>query len=1019
MKPQRFLPSRVSDEFKLILDNRNDDTYNATYLEDFDENFDRYHSLKPDFKYYETEQFHNMKDKIKDSFSLLHTNICSLQYNGDNLTNMLSNLEFKFDVIALTETWNPDYKKHTFQPPIIDGYKPFKGTNGSSLKGGCGLYISDEHKPLARTDLNVKIKNEDTEVETYWSEIILDKQPNRLIGVVYRHPSKNNDEKCIEILSETLRTIQKENKKVLIVGDFNYDLLKHETNSNINDFLQMMIDNGYQPCITEPTRIVNGNKPSLVDNIFCNSVENCASGNLFDKISDHLPSFIIIENIKSKTNPKLTKRRNMKNFDPIQYQNDLNLLLQEIINIENEGIEKTYNFFHKRHLAIINKHAPIEFLTRKQAELEFKPWITKGLLTSIRKKGKLFKIFKNTLHTADYNKYKFYRDTINSLLRKSKKQYHKNYFLQHANNIKKTWKGINNLLHRQGNMKVSDISLNINGKLFTDQNIVVDKMNKYFINVADNLAKEIPQPNSNFQDYLVNPNEHSIYLTEISPDEINKIIKNLGLNKAGDIYGNTTNLVKLGGPVLIQILTVLFNKSLDQGVFPSALKTSKVVPIHKGDSIFTVSNYRPISLLPIFSKILEKLMYTRIIDFIKRYNILYENQFGFQEGMSTEYAINALVNNIVQCLQNKETGYCILLDFAKAFDTVNHQILLKKLNYYGIRGPALKWMTSYLSDRMQCTEIGDTQSELDYVRCGVPQGSILGPLLFLLYINDIVFSSNVFKFNLFADDTSLFYSNNNKNEATEVINSELAKISDWLAANKLSLNVGKSKLLIFDNKRKQNDNVENGNTINITLNGQNLKEVDNAKYLGVLIDNKLNWTHQINAINMKLAKGTGLLAKIRHYVPNDVLKSLYFSFVNPYIDYNLLNWGMAAPSHLDPINLKLKKAMRILSFKSRDYHTIPLFKKEEILPLPQAIEHKYCQFIWKLKNDILPPTLVSNFNFNNRAQLTHSISRLSTLKNYVLFAGPRLWDDLPSNITSKTSLNVFSKTLKKHMITLL
>ena len=184
---------------------------------------------------------------------------------------------------------------------------------------------------------------------------------------------------------------------------------------------------------------------------------------------------------------------------------------------------------------------------------------------------------------------------------------------------------------------------------------------------------------------------NSIFLTEIGPDEIYKIIKDLGINKSGDIYGNTSNLVKLGGPVLIQILTLLFNKSIDQGIFPSALKLSKIVPIHKGDSIFEVSNYRPISLLPIFSKILEKLMYSRIIDFITKHNVLYTNQFGFQKGMSTEYAINSLLHNVVHSMNNDETGFCILLDFAKAFDTVNHEILLDKL--------------SILWDQRNCTEM--------------------------------------------------------------------------------------------------------------------------------------------------------------------------------------------------------------------------------------------------------------------------------------------------------------------------
>jgi hypothetical protein len=190
-KTQKYVPSPVSNEYKLILNNHDkiDHKYDDMYLEDFDENFDLYHSLKPDFKYYETHEFHMMKEKINNSFSVFHTNISSLQFNGDNLQNLLANLEFKFDIIALSETWNPEYKE-TFQPPILPGYNKYKGTTGSSLKGGCGLYINADLKPLARPDLNVKIKNDDMEIETYWAEIIIDKQPNRLIGVVYRHPSK-------------------------------------------------------------------------------------------------------------------------------------------------------------------------------------------------------------------------------------------------------------------------------------------------------------------------------------------------------------------------------------------------------------------------------------------------------------------------------------------------------------------------------------------------------------------------------------------------------------------------------------------------------------------------------------------------------------------------------------------------------------------------------------------------------------------------------------------------------------
>ena len=401
-------------------------------------------------------------------------------------------------------------------------------------------------------------------------------------------------------------------------------------------------------------------------------------------------------------------------------------------------------------------------------------------------------------------------------------------------------------------------------------------------------------------------------------------------------------------------------------------------------------------------------MYSRVIDFITKYNVLYTNQFGFQKGMSTEYAINSLLHKIVHSMNCDETGFCILLDFAKAFDTVNHEILLKKLQYYGIRGTALKWFQSYLKDRMQCTEIGNTQSNLEYVKCGVPQGSILGPLLFLLYINDIVLSSKMFKFTLFADDTSLFYSHKNADEAVEIINNELAKISEWLAANKLSLNVGKSKLLVFNNKKKIK--------IEITLNNQSLKEVDNAKYLGILIDNKLNWLPQINAVKLKVSKGLGLLAKIRHYVPSETARSLYFSFVNAHTDYNLLNWGMASPSNLQPIHTKINKSLRIITFKSHDHSSIPLYKELESLPLEQSFQLKNAKHMWKFHNNYLPQSLLSNFKYNLRNQITKSYSRLDSLKRFSLFTAPSVWNNLPACIKEKSTLKSFSDSVRIHFL---
>ena len=238
-----------------MLTQSNESTFCSPDIE-FDHQVDTHYSLKPDFKYYETHEFHNLKDKIKNTFSLLHTNIQSLQYNGDNLKLLLANLEFKFDIIAVTETWNPEYSSHSFNPPILNGYNNYSGNTGSTLKGECGLYINKDLKSLERKDLYVKVKENDCEMETFWIEIVLGKQPNRLIVVIYRHPTKIIDLKTTEILNSTLQKIKKENKKTLLTVDFNFDLLIHDKNEAISSFLNMTLQNNSQPCITEPILLI-------------------------------------------------------------------------------------------------------------------------------------------------------------------------------------------------------------------------------------------------------------------------------------------------------------------------------------------------------------------------------------------------------------------------------------------------------------------------------------------------------------------------------------------------------------------------------------------------------------------------------------------------------------------------------------------------------------------------------------------------------------------------------------------
>ena len=304
----------------------------------------------------------------------------------------------------------------------------------------------------------------------------------------------------------------------------------------------------------------------------------------------------------------------------------------------------------------------------RENKISQKPWLTPGLLKSISRKRMLFKKFKNdkfkNKNSDVYKEYKTCTDTINKLKRTSKRIHLNEYFTKHMNNSKKTWIGINSLLNRhkkqQGTIFLEDKGF------ISDPHEVANKFNNYFLNVAGKLSEKIPKKNSKFQDYLKNPNKSTFCLKEVEPFDFLKVINKLDTKKSSDIYNISPEDVKLTGISVAQCLTIIFNKCIREGHFPSALKGAKVIPLHKGDSVLSVSNYRPISLLPIFSKLFERLIYDQLIEFINENKILDELQFGFQKNKSTEHAISSIINDISTASFQKKSSYCIFLDFAKA-----------------------------------------------------------------------------------------------------------------------------------------------------------------------------------------------------------------------------------------------------------------------------------------------------------------------------------------------------------------
>ena len=518
------------------------------------------------------------------------------------------------------------------------------------------------------------------------------------------------------------------------------------------------------------------------------------------------------------------------------------------------GAQASYSEFHRVISQKYNKCFPYRKMNKPYHNN--KPWLTNAMKESIKMKNKLY-IIRNKGNMSDESneRYRMYRNKLNHILRSAERKYYQDLLIEHKANVKKSWQIIKGIINKR-KYRINNTKFKHNGDIIEDGKLVADKFNKYFVNVGETLAKSISPSKRKPEEYInFKPSEY-FYLTEVSENEINTIIGNFN-NSSPGWDELKPGLIKMIKNYVKTPLTHICNRSFETGIFPSELKIANVVPIFKSSDEMIFSNYRPVSVLPVFSKVLERLMYNRLITYINQNHLLYNLQFGFQKGKSTHMALITLIDKISEALDDGDFVIGVFLDFSKAFDTVDHNILLKKLDIYGIRGLALKWFGSYLSNRMQYVTYNSIKSEREVIKCGVPQGSILGPLLSLIYINDLATVSRNCLPILFADDTNIFLTGKNLSELTEFLNEDLVNIEEWLRCNRLSLNVLKTNYMIFTTKNKL------GHDVDIFVNNVRIERVYVTKFLGVQIDSKLNWKNHIEYTCKKLSKCVGIIAKAR------------------------------------------------------------------------------------------------------------------------------------------------------------
>lgn len=940
----------------------------------------------------------------ENGIAILHLNCRSIDTCFDEIVCLVDDMKVTPDIITISESWLND--SSTVENYSLENYQVFITNRVNKRAGGVMIYCHVKFNGKLLVNACCAVNNL---FECVTVELIVKTGKNIIVMCVYRKPGGNIVEfsSCLKDLLSGINT----RKNLFICGDFNIDLLVCEVHNDSKGFLDMMYSFGLYPLINKPTR-VTADTATLIDNIYTNMLVKSRNAIIVcDSISDHMPVFTMINsshgNISKGDAVKYFRDNSRPNMEKFQAA----LSTQEWDSVcADDDANTAYTRFITQVTDHYNTCCPMKKATNNKTTT--KPWITRGLQLACRKKRRLYCEMINNRSQSNVEKYKRYKNKLTTILRHAQKLYYNQLLEQHSSNIKKTWNVLNTIIKRNQSVgTVHDTFTDDNNAAITDKDKIPEHFNTFFANVGAKLAAQIDtDQHATIEDYLGERNPRSFFLRPTDEHELLNMVKQFTSKSSTDSSGLDMSTVKECFPLITIPFLHICNRSLQTGVFPELLKTAKIVPLFKQGDKGKVSNYRPVSLLPQFSKILEKLYYRRLEEFIDKSGIISGSQYGFRKNSSTSLALIDFVDDITRAIDKHEFTVGIFVDLKKAFDTVNHAILIKKLSHYGVRGVALDWLVSYLNNRTQYVTYNGSNSTSLRVVCGVPQGSILGPLLFLLYINDIVKVSSVMKLILFADDTNVYLSGTDLTQLVNVIQSELVKYESWFKVNKLSLNVSKTNYMIFGNTNQSL-------SIDVILCGVPITKVEVTKFLGVYIDCKLNWKEHVKILCGKLRKCNAILYKVSAMLDTSTLRMLYCALYLPYLDYCAEIWGNCYYTTLSRVILCQKRVIRTISKSGKLDHTSRLFETHKLLKLTDIVKLKLGVLMFKGLRRELPVNvqskiqMFSNSRRNMRVCKTEYVRTTCRAKSSLII-GPKLFNNLSKELKGSRSIAMFKRLFK-------
>lgn len=942
------------------------------------------------------------QENIIFKLKVLYLNTRSIKNKFEDIEDLISNFDEEIHVIILTETWlKPGDEKYYNLP----GYQSYFSSREGKIGGGIGIFIKNH--------ISHNIDKQSTENDLSYTQftIQLPKCTEKInfIGI-YRTKTTSITE-----LTELINRNTNPTKNTIVVADNNINILK--TTEEIISFKEKIKNIGLQIVNTKyTTRQGNKNnneEDSLIDHCLTNmETMSITTSTILNNLSDHN---MIILDIDYKYNKEDRKDRNITyiktDIEKVKQKLDI-----EIMTTQNTDINKKFDFFLGKVTNIINAETKIieKIFNRQMPNRE---WMNDDLRKKIKQREVLHKKVKaNNDNEGIIAEFKQKRNEITSIRRQLKKEYFRNKIEEAIDNPKKVWNILNKVL-TNGNSNISEITeIQYQNDRYTGTEVPVI-FNKYFTEIAHTLK---PNHNQQHQSRAVIPNkitEQSFFLAPTTTLEVKKIISNLSNKNSHNGDAISPKIMKQIYPTIITTLTELYNQSIEEAIFPEILKIGQIIPLHKGGNKHNIENYRPIANTSTIAKIFEKIVQNRLMGFLENTKYLYPQQHGFRKKRNTKTAVMDTTHDIKKNLDKGKKVGALFIDLCKAFDTVSHKLLLKTLEDAGIRGHAKRWFSSFLINRSQYTNIKNNKSNLQTITIGVPQGAILSPSFFIMFINDISRIELKGKLTLFADDATLIYAVDNYEELERNMQHDLELLHKYFNEKELTLNTKKTCYMIF--------NMSQDIDITLTYNNTLLEQVTTTKYLGIHINDTLDWTQHICKIKGKIIPLISVLRRRGIYLPDHQKRKFYYGIVNSHLNYLASVWGHTSKKNVDGLQRVQNKVIKaIFNFPYR-YSTFKLYNKLQIIKIENIVKLQTLLYI----HEITTKHSTSNINLTSNNEIHKHNTRINsnihklynrTTKHGLqdpITAGIEQYNKLPKNMKD---LNVkqFKIKIKETMLSL-